>query len=89
MKNMEPVYRAAEEMSLPTEVFGASRIEITGSRSILLWGHKGIRLYSDTEIIVDLRDCAVQIRGSGLGISAMTKSELLISGSLDCVSFLR
>ena len=85
----EPLYRAAEYMALPSEVLGASQIEITGSRQVLLLGHKGIRLYSETEILVDLMDCAVRVSGNNLGIQAMTKQELLISGSLDCVSFLR
>lgn len=39
----EPIYRAAEHMALPSEVIGASQIEITGYRQILLCGHKGIR----------------------------------------------
>lgn len=85
----EPIYRAAEYMALPSEILGASQIEITGSRQVLLLGHKGIRLYSETEILVDLIDCAVRVSGNDLGIQAMTKQELLISGSVDCVSFLR
>ena len=76
-------------MALPSEILGASQIEITGSRQVLLLGHKGIRLYSETEILVDLIDCAVRVSGNDLGIQAMTKQELLISGSVDCVSFLR
>ncbi len=85
----EPLCRAAEYMALPSEVIGASQIEITGSRQVLLCGHKGIRSYSPTEIIVDLRDCAVRLIGCGLGILTMTKNELLISGALDSVSFIR
>lgn len=85
----EPIYRAAEYMALPSEVLGASQIEITGSRQVLLLGHKGIRLYSETEILVDLTDCAVRVTGNSLGIQAMTKQELLISGVVDCVSFVR
>lgn len=85
----EPIRRAAEHMALPSEVIGASQIEITGGRQALLCGHKGIRTYSQTEIIVDLSDCAVRLQGCGLGIRSMTKTELLISGVLDSVSFLR
>ena len=85
----EPIYRAAEHMALPSEVIGASQIEITGYRQILLCGHKGIRQYGETEIIVDMRDCAVRLQGYGLGILSMSKSELLISGVLDSVSFIR
>ncbi len=75
-------------MGLPSEVLGASQIEITDCRQILLSGQKGIRSYSDTEIIVDLRECAVSIRGSRLGIVTMTGQELLIRGALDQVEFL-
>ena len=85
----EPIYRAAEHMALPSEVIGASQIEITGYRQILLCGHKGTRQYGETEIIVDMRDCAVRLQGCGLGILSMSKSELLISGVLDSVSFIR
>ena len=89
MKYREPALRAAETMSLPLGVMGASQIEITGSRQVLLCGHKGIRYYSETEIIVDLRDCAVRLQGCGLGICSMTRNELLLGGVLDSVSFLR
>lgn len=85
----EPMLRAAESMALPAEVLGASLIEITGCRQILLCGHKGIRCYSDTEITVDLQDCAVHISGSKLGILSMTKQELLLGGNLEHISFLR
>lgn len=85
----EHIYRAAEYLALPSEVLGASQIEITGCRQILLSGHKGIRLYSESEMIVDLTDCAVQITGTHLGILTMAKQELLISGILDSVAFIR
>lgn len=78
-----------EQMSLPSEVIGASMIEITGTRQVLLCGQKGIRCYGEQEIIVDMPDCAVRISGTGLGIVTMTGSELLIRGKLDTVGFLR
>lgn len=89
MNPKEPICRAAESVALPSEVLGASQIEITGCRQMLLCGHKGIRSYSDTEITVDLPDCAVKLTGSGLGILSMTKQELLLGGTLEHISFLR
>lgn len=89
MNPKEPILRAAESMALPSEVLGASLIEITGCRQMLLCGHKGIRSYSDTEITVDLQDCAVRLSGSNLGILSMTKQELLLGGNLEHISFLR
>lgn len=88
MKPKQQIYRGAEYMGLPSEVLGASHIEITDCRQILLSGQKGIRSYSETEIIVDMKNCAVCIQGLGLGIVTMTGQELLIRGSLDSVQFL-
>jgi sporulation protein YqfC len=76
-------------MDLPSEAFGASMIEITGQRQILLHGQKGIRSYSETEIIIERSDCAVQVQGQGLSIVIMTGEELLLRGSLELVRFLR
>lgn len=85
----QQLYRAAEQLSLPSQVFGASRVEITGTHQVLLVGHKGIRAYGDTEMIVDLEDCAVKLQGSGFKIVAMTKQELLVGGAVICVTFLK
>ncbi len=85
---LEPLYQAAEHLSLPSEVLGASRLEITGRRQLLLWGHKGIRVYSPSEMILDLRECALRVQGRELGIQTMTKTELLLRGTLESVSFL-
>ena len=87
--SMEPLRSVAEQMALPDQVLGSSQIEITGSRRVLLCGHKGIRYYSETEIIVELRDCAVRLTGCSLGICSMTRHELLLGGVLDTMSFLR
>ena len=81
--------RGAEHLSLPSQVMGASLVEITGGRQILLCGQKGIRLYSSQEILVDLYDCALRIRGENLGIVTMTGQELLLQGCLQSVEYLR
>ena len=85
----EHLYHAAQQMLLPAEIIGASRIEITGCSQILLSGHKGIRRYGEEEIIVDLRDCAADIQGSGLHIISMTQTELLIGGEPERVCLIR
>lgn len=85
----QQVQRGLEQMSLPSQVMGASLVEITGGRQILLTGQKGIRLYSSKEIIVDLADCAVRIQGTELGIVTMTGQELLIRGNLQVLEYIR
>lgn len=83
------VYRQTEQLGLPSEVIGASSIEIMGNRQVLLCGQKGIRRYSEHEIVVDLKECAVKICGNHLGIVSMNGQELLLRGEIDSVGFLR
>ena len=85
----QQIQRGLEQISLPSQVLGASMVEITGGRQILLTGQKGIRLYSSEERIVDLADCAVRIQGTELGIVTMTGQELLIRGNLQVLEYIR
>ena len=85
----QQLQRGVERISLPSQVLGASMVEITGGRQILLTGQKGIRLYSREEMIVDLADCAVRIQGTDLGIVTMTGQELLIRGNLQVLEYIR
>lgn len=85
----QQIFEAAEKISFPSQVLGASRVEITGTHQILLIGHKGIRNYGDTEMVIDLDACAVKLQGSGFHIKAMTRQELLIGGNIISLLFLR
>lgn len=85
----QQLFEAAEKISIPSQVLGASRLEITGTHQILLIGHKGIRSYGETEMIVDLDICALKLQGSGFYIKAMTRQELLIGGNITGLVFLR
>lgn len=79
----------AETLLPAGALLGDSRIEISGSRQVLLTGHRGIRKYEATEIVVELRDCAVSIRGAELGIRSMTRQEVMLGGALESLCFLR
>lgn len=89
IKPREQISAGLQHMNLPSQVFGDSMIEITGSRQVLLCGQKGIRCYSQEEIIVDMADCGVSITGRELGIVTMTGEELLVRGWIQKVELLR
>lgn len=79
----------AEQINIPSQVLGASRVEITGTHQILLIGHKGIRHYGDTEMIIDLDFSAVKLQGSNLHIKSMTRRELMICGNIISLGFIQ
>ena len=85
----QKLYETAEKMNIPSQILGASRVEITGTHQILLVGHKGIRSYGESEMIIDLDICAVKLQGTGFYIKAMTRQELLIGGDIQGLLFIR
>lgn len=91
MKNQprELIYGSVERLGLPGEVFGASMLEITGGRELLISGNKGIRCFGESRIVIDLSDYALEIQGNGLHIVTMSGQELLIRGNLRQLVFLR
>lgn len=89
MKPRDHITSGLQQMNLPSELVGDTLIEITGLNQVLLCGQRGIRSYGEGEIIVDMRDCAVCVSGTGLGIVTMTARELLVRGGIEKVEFLR
>lgn len=89
MKPREQITAGLQQMNLPSQVLGDSFIEITGLGQVLLCGQRGIRSYSQEEIIVDMSECAVAVTGTELGIVTMTGRELLVRGGIHKVEFLR
>jgi len=75
----QTIYQMAGQMSLPGEAVGLPHIDILGSGQVLLSGHRGIRSYAPSEIIVEMKDCAVVLQGSDMGIVSMTGNELLLA----------
>lgn len=80
--------RAAEALDLPGDVVaGLPRIEITGSRALLMENHKGILLYSTEEIDVGGSTAVVKIYGEDLVLRAMNARELFIVGRIFKIEF--
>lgn len=86
---MNAVLSGMDQLSIPTEVFGTSHIEMYGDRQILITGHRGIRTCMTTEMAVELSAGALRIIGRDLQIITMAARELLIRGIIDQVVFLR
>lgn len=89
IKPREQISAGLQQMNLPSQVLGDSLIEITGLRQVLLCGQRGIRSYSQEEIIVDMAECAACVTGTGLQIVTMTGRELLVQGSIHKVELIR
>ena len=64
-----------------------SLVEIAGERRVLVENHCGVSGYGANEICVKVRSGNVIICGNDLQIIRMTKEQLIIMGTIDCVRF--
>ena len=61
-------------------------IEILGYRRVFLENHNGIAEYGAEKILVKVSYGKVCITGKSLQLAEMSKSSLVITGQIDCVS---
>ena len=68
---------------------GAPRVEIVGDGELRMGPHRGILAYGPEEIHISGGSMVVAVRGKGLELRAMTPEELLITGTIAAIEFMR
>ena len=80
----------AELFDLPADVVaGLPRLEMVGSRQLYVEHHAGILAYSEEQIDINTPVGVLRVRGTGLGLMAMTAEELRLGGSIAAVEWVR
>ena len=78
----------AERLELPQEAFGsAMRLTAVGDRRLLIENHGGLLAYGTEEIRVSTGRGQIVLRGAELGMRAMNRRELLITGRLQSLEW--
>ncbi len=82
--------RASKLFDLPADALaGAPRVEIVGDGELRMGPHRGILAYGPEEIHISGGSMVVAVRGKGLELRAMTPEELLITGTIAAIEFMR
>ena len=82
--------RASRMFDRPADALaGAPRVEVIGDGELRMGPHRGILAYGTQEIHISGGNMVVLVRGSGLELRAMTPEELLITGTITAVEFVR
>ena len=68
---------------------GAPRVEMIGDGELRMGPHRGILAYGPEEIHISGGSLVVVVRGGGLELRAMTPEELLVTGTITAVEFMR
>ena len=78
--------RMTERLDLPPQVLGGeTQVLFSGDRQVTVEGHRGIRLYSPARIEVRTKRFCVCVEGGGLCVSLLTRTHLVIRGSVRAV----
>ncbi len=77
-----------ERLELPDEaLLGAVKLTVTGGRRAVVENHRGVLEYGEERIVISAGRGKLSIGGSGLGIEAMNRRELLIRGRIQTVEW--
>ena len=89
MKTVSKRERMAESFKLPKDsVLGASIVTITGNRDVFVENYKGIIEYTDCRIMLQGKNCKIEICGKRLNILYYTNEDMKISGWIENVRYM-
>ena len=78
-----------ESLKLPRDsVLGDSIITVTGNKDILIENYKGILQYSDELILLQGKNCKIELKGKRLNIVYYTNEDVKISGMIASICFI-
>ena len=78
-----------ESLKLPRDsVLGDSIITVTGNKDILIENYKGILQYSDELILLQGKNCKIELKGKRLNIVYYTNEDMKISGVIESICFI-
>ncbi len=84
------IERLAAQADLQGEAFpGQPLVEIYCDKRILIENHRGVVGYSDSEICVRVKFGLLRICGGCLELAKMSHQQLIITGRIDAVYFVR
>ena len=80
----------ADRLDLPMEPLpGVPVAELWGSGRVLVENHKGVRGYSEQEILVGVNYGILKIQGEHLQITLMTGEQLIVTGEIQGITLNR
>lgn len=77
-----------ESLKLPKDsLLGASIVTVTGNTDVFVENYKGIIEYTDSRILLQGKNCKIEICGQRLRIVYYTNEDMKICGRIDAVRY--
>lgn len=87
-KYKDSIRKLVEGENVPGDpLLGAPVIELQGNRILLIERHGGITEYSDNMIRTEAKDMTIEVIGTDLVITAMSKTHIRVNGEVEKISF--
>lgn len=80
MKGRRLPEKLAGELELPPSLAGS--VTVSGGRSALIEGHRGLLSYTEDQLVVSFGRQRLCLRGAELRLQAMNRDALLVTGRL-------
>lgn len=78
-----------ESLKLPKDIcMGAIKVALTGNSEAWIENYRGILEYTETQILLQGKNCQVCFEGTRLSIDYYTNEDMKISGCITCVRYL-
>lgn len=89
-KTGKAITKLTELLDIPGEpALGVARVTVTGGHKVNVENHRGLLEYETDRVTVNTSDEPIRIRGAGLEISAMSDLELVVTGKISSLEFVR
>ena len=80
----------ASVFELPEDVIlDLTRVTVTGNVQLMMENHRGILVYNPERICIRTQQGETVITGTGLKVDSLFASEILITGKIDGIQFIR
>lgn len=77
-----------ESLRLPKDsLLGASIVTVTGNQDVFVENYRGIIEYRDCQILLQGKNCKIQICGKRLCIVYYTNEDMKISGWIESINY--
>lgn len=78
-----------ESLKLPKDsLLGASIVTVTGTGEAFVENYKGILEYSSERILLQGKNCKIEVTGKGLNIAYYTNEDMKINGKIEMLRYL-
>lgn len=79
--------RAARQLDLPVEAFGAARLTVGGRDRVFIENHRGLVAFSPQEVVVRTDFGRVAVAGRGLVLESLWPDRVSVAGRIDTIRF--